>query len=137
MSLYIDRGYTLEQAKSAGVSELESWYGGKVLDVFDSPALGAPHRYYCAESDQLRMINGKISNTSASLVCGVIPAEPDTDPVYEWCIHTSTKSGKVHTDYVQFTKEVSLTYVSAKSTIANATTVQQIDDLLVSLGAIV
>lgn len=129
MGIYADRGIPFESAKGACAIEIEQWYGGKALDVFDSSATGVLRRYYCAEPDQLRMINGKVSNTSVSLMCGVVPADPDTDPAYEWVLHTSTEAGKVHTDYVQFTKEIAVQYLAFKAQLAATTTLEQVDAL--------
>ena len=127
MGFYTDRGYTLEQAKNACAGEIESWYGGKVLDVFDSSATGVARRYFCSEADQLRMVNGRVSNTSVQLMCGVIPADAELDPSYDWLTHSASEAGKVHTDYVQFTKTASEKYQSLKQQLAATTTVEQVD----------
>lgn len=130
MGLYADRGYDLETAKSLALMELDVWYGGAVLDVFDCNVLGPVHRYYCAESDQLRMLNGKVSNVSMALMCGPVPSEPDVDPVYAWTEHTSVECGKVHTAYVNFSKDASGRYSLWKAAIASATTVEAVDTVL-------
>lgn len=132
MGLYADRGYTLEQAKDLALIELDVWYGGAVLDVFDCNVLGTMHRYYCSEADQLRMLNGKVSNVSIALMCGPVPAQPDSDPVYDWKEHTSVECGKVHTAYVNFAKDASGNYSLWKSQINSATTVDAIDNILVA-----
>lgn len=129
MGIYEDRGNTIEQAKENCQIELDVWYGGRVLDVFDCDVLGAPYRYYCAEADQLRMLNSKVANVSGPLMCGLIPAEPDTDPVYAWREHTSTESGKVHSAYVQFSKATALQYGTYKQRIASATTLTELNVL--------
>ena len=129
--MYAERGYSLEQAKNAALIELDVWYGNAVLDVFDCSVLGANHRYYCSEADQLRMLNGKVSNVSMSLMCGLVPAEPDSDPIYDWREHTSTECGKVHTAYVQFSKEASGKYSQWKASINAATTVEEVDTVLI------
>lgn len=128
--MYQERGYTLDQAQAAALIELDVWYGNKVLDVFDCDVLGTMHRYYCSESDQLRMLNGKVSNVSMSLMCGQVPAEPDTDPAYDWKDHTSTECGKVHTAYVTFSKDAAAKYTTWKQQIKSAATVEQIDAIL-------
>jgi len=133
MGIYTERGYTLQDAKNACASEIESWYGGKVLDVFKSSALGSSYTYYCAEADQLRMINGKVSNTSVQLICGPTPANPNIDPVYDWKLHTSTEAGKVHTDYVQFSKDVAVQYQTFKQQLAAATSVEAVETIFYSL----
>ena len=133
MGYYTQQGYSLETAKQVGLQELVNWHAGKALDVFDCDALGQLHRYYCSESDQLRMINGKIANVSVELVCGLVPSIPDTDPIYDRVSHTSTQAGKVHTDYVQFSKDIDLAYAQYKEQISNATSVEAIETLLVSL----
>jgi hypothetical protein len=133
MGIYTERNYSLEDAKNACAPEIESWYGNKVLDVFDSSALGPTYRYYCSEADQLRMINGRVSNTSISLICGLVPTQPDVDPVYDWLEHSSTEAGKVHTDYVQFSKATSTLYASLKQQLANATTVEQVETIFYQL----
>jgi hypothetical protein len=127
MGFIVDRGYDLETAKVMAINELDVWYGGVVLDVFDCNVMGAPHRYYCSEADQLRMLNGKVSNVSMALMCGPVPAQADTDPVYQWTDHTSTECGKVHTDYVQFTKNIAVQFEAYKVQINAATTVSQVD----------
>lgn len=124
---YEDRGYTLEEAKNSCLGEIESWYGGKTLDVFDSAATGVARRYFCAESDQLRMVNGRVSNTSMTLMCGVVPADPELDPTYDWLLHSAAECGKVHTDYVQFSKNASALRTQYISEVNAATTVQQVD----------
>jgi hypothetical protein len=130
MGLIADRGYDLETAKVMAINELDVWYGGVVLDVFDCNVMGAPHRYYCSEADQLRMLNGKVSNVSMALMCGPVPAQADTDPVYQWTDHTSTECGKVHTAYVNFSKEASGKYASWKSRINASTTIEQVEAVL-------
>lgn len=133
MGLYIDRGYDLESAKNACGMEIQNWHDARVLDVFDCNVLGAPYRYYCSEADQLRMINGKVANTSVQLICGAVPSNPGTDPVYDWVLHTSTEAGKVHTDYVQFSKDVALQYQAFKAQLAAATTVEQVEAVFYAL----
>lgn len=133
MGFYGDRNYTLEGAKTSCEIEIESWYGGKALDVFDSVATGIARRYYCSEADQLRMINGKVANTSVSLMCGVIPAEPDTDPTYEWLLHSGAEAGKLHTDYVQFTKAISVEYSRLRTLLAGCKTVAEVDAVFAQL----
>lgn len=130
MGFLVERGYDVEASRGLAFIELDVWYGGAVLDVFDSNVLGEMHRYYCAESDQLRMINGKVSNVSMTLMCGVVPAEPDTDPIYEWKEHTSTECGKVHTAYVAFSKEASGKYAMWKSRIKAALTTAEVETVL-------
>lgn len=133
MGIYTDRGYTLEEAKQGCAAEIESWYGGKALDVFDSSATGQNRRYYCDEASQLRMVNGRVRNTSVTLMCGLAPAQADQDPSYEWVMHTSTECGKVHTDYVQFTKDIATQYQNYKTQLASATTVAQVDAIVSAL----
>lgn len=135
MGLYIDRGYDLETAKIACGMEIENWYGGEVLDVFDCDVLGQPTRYYCAEADQLRMINGKVSNTSVQLICGTVPADTDSDPAFDWVMHTATEAGKVHSAYVQFTKNAALRYQSFKQQLAACVTVEQVEAVYAQLIA--
>lgn len=130
MGLYTDRGLTLEQARDAALIELDVWYGGAVLDTFDCNELGTMHRYYCAEADQLRMLNGKVSNVSMTLICGEVPAQPDQDPLYDWKEHTSAECGKVHTAYVNFSKAEAEKYSAWKTQLNAATTVPQIDGIL-------
>lgn len=130
MGFLVDRGYDLETSKSVALAELDVWYGGVVLDVFDCDILGSMHRYYCSEADQLRMLNGKVSNVSMTLMCGAVPAEPDTDPIYEWKEHTSTECGKVHTAYVTFAKDAAGKYASWKSRINSATTPAAVEVVL-------
>lgn len=129
MGFYTERGYTLQQAKDHCGTELESWYGGKVLDVFDSSATGVLRRYQCSEADQLRMVNGRVSNTSVTLMCGVVPAQPGQDPEYVWVAHSAAEAGKVHTDYVQFSKAVAEQYATLKDQVAAATTIPELDAL--------
>lgn len=133
MGIYTERNYTLEDAKNACAPEIESWYGNKVLDVFDSSALGPNYRYYCSEADQLRMVNGRVANTSINLMCGLVPSQPDTDPVYDWLEHTSTEAGKVHTDYVQFSKDIAELYTLLKQELASATTLEQVEAIFYQL----
>lgn len=129
MGFYSDRGYTLEEAKNSCLGEIETWYGGKTLDVFDSTATGLNRRYYCAEADQLRMVNGRVSNTSMNLMCGLVPPQVDQDPVYDWLLHTASECGKVHTDYVQFSKAASLQRTNLIAQVNAATTVEEVDAL--------
>ncbi len=133
MGMYTDRGYDLNTAKGACAGEIETWYGGKTLDVFDSSATGIARRYYCAESDQLRMVNGRVSNTSIELICGEIPSDLEADPVYSWLTHSAAEAGKVHTDYVQFVKAITTKYQSLKLQLAAATTVVAVDLVLAQL----
>jgi hypothetical protein len=130
MGILVDRGYDLETAKGVALVELDVWYGGAVLDTFDCNVLGPMHRYYCSESDQLRMINGKVSNVSMTLMCGTVPTEPDTDPTYEWKEHTSTECGKVHTAYVTFSRDASAQYASWKSRINSATSTAAVETVM-------
>ncbi len=134
MGFYTNRGYTLDDAKNACGMEIEAWYGNAVLDVFDSSVLGQPHRYYCAEADQLRMINGKVSNTSVQLICGLIPADPESDPVYDWVIHSAVEAGKVHSEYVAFTKTAALRFQSLKQRLAACTTVEEVEVIFYELN---
>lgn len=129
MHFYSERGYSLEDAKIQCLSELENWFGGKVLDVFDSSATGVKRRYWCSEADQLRMLNSKVSNTATTLMCGTVNLnDPTADPEdFDWVMHSSADVGKVHTDYVQFSKKASEDYSSYKNRINTATTVSQID----------
>ncbi len=131
MGIYTQRGYTLEDAKNACISEIEAWYGGKVLDVFTSTALGPAHSYQCSEADQLRMINGRVSNTSVQLMCGAIG--PDGQVSYDWKVHTAAEAGKIHTDYVQFTKDIATQYQTYKARLASATTIEQIEAIFYEL----
>ncbi len=124
---YEGRGYTLEEAKASCLGEIESWYGGKTLDVFESTATGVNRRYYCAESDQLRMVNGRVSNTSMTLMCGIVPSVPDQDPAYDWLVHSAAECGKVHTDYVQFSKSTTLLRTQYINEVNASTTVQEVD----------
>ena len=133
MGIYIDRGYSLSDAKNSCSMELDAWLGGKTLDVFDSSATSVKRRYYCSEADQLRMINGRVSNTSIALMCGIVPAALDEDPVYDWLTHSAAEAGKVHTDYVQFTKDVSALYITLKQQLASATTVEQVEAIFYQL----
>jgi hypothetical protein len=133
MGLYTDRGYNLDDAKNACGMEIENWYGSKVLDVFDSSVLGQPMRYYCSESDQLRMVNGKVSNTAVPLICGAVPLDPDSDPVYDWVTHTGTEAGKVHSDYMQFSKTVTAQYQAFKQQLTACTTVESVEALYAQL----
>lgn len=136
MGFYSDRpGITLQQALDGMSGEIESWYGGHVLDVFDNNTLGVMHRYYCSEADQLRMINGKVSNVSMTLMCGPVPAALDEDPVYQWINHSSTECGKVHTAYVTFTKEASTLYQNFKQRLPLCTTIAQVDALFDEMNA--
>ena len=133
MGIYTERNYTLEDAKNACAPEIESWYGNKVLDVFDSSALGPTYRYYCSEADQLRMINGRVSNTSVDLMCGIVPAQADSDPQYNWIEHSSTEAGKVHTDYVRFSRDIASLYGLLKQELVAATTVEQVEQIFYQL----
>lgn len=133
MGMYTDRGYDLATAKGACAGEIETWYGGKTLDVFDCSATGVSRRYHCAESDQLRMVNGRVSNTSIELMCGEIPADPEQDPAYSWLTHSAAEAGKVHTDYVQFVKSITTKYQAMKVQLAAATTVLAVDAVLAQL----
>lgn len=130
MGILVERGYDLETAKGVAMVELDVWYGGAVLDVFDCDVLGTMHRYYCSESDQLRMLNGKVSNVSQTLMCGQVVAGSDSDPVYDWKEHTSTECGKVHTAYVNFSKTAAANYAGWKQQIANATTVADVETIM-------
>ena len=131
--MYTDRGYDLPTAKGACAGEIETWYGGKTLDTFDCSATGISRRYYCSEADQLRMVNGRVANTSIELMCGVIPAQLDTDPNYDWLTHSAAEAGKVHTDYVQFVKSLSTLYQALKAQLAATTTVLAVDAVLAQL----
>lgn len=130
MGILVERGYDLETAKGVAMVELDVWYGGAVLDVFDCDVLGAMHRYYCSESDQLRMLNGKVSNVSMALMAGAVVAGSDSDPVYEWKEHTSTECGKVHTAYVNFSKDAAAKYGNWKSQINSAATVADVETIM-------
>ena len=134
MGLYTERGYTLEQARNSIEGEILSWYGGAALDTFDCNVLGVLHRYECNEAAQLRFINGKDSNSPISLACGVVPADPEADPVWTLKTHTATECGKVHTAYTQFASSIDLQRVVYLQQAAAATTVAQIDDLLAQLN---
>ena len=133
MGIYIDRGYDVQTSKYACATELDAWLGGKTLDVFDSSATGIKRRYYCSEADQLRMVNGRVANTAVSLMCGAVPVALDEDPVYDWLTHSAAESGKVHTDYVQFTKDVSALYLTLKQQLVSATTVEQVEAIFYQL----
>lgn len=134
MGFYTDRGYSLQQAKDTCLLEVESWYGGKVLDVFDTDqGLNSLYRYECNEAAQLRMVNGKISNTSVQLMCGPVPQDPETDPNYSWVTHTSVEAGKVHTAYMNFTQSITTQYNNYKTQVNNATTVAEVDAVFFSL----
>ncbi len=132
MGIYLDRGYTLQDAKNSCASEIESWYGGKVLDVFPCSALGATYSYCCSEADQLRMINGRVSNTSVQLMCGLVGT--DGEVTYDWKLHSAAEAGKVHTDYVQFTKDVASLYQQYKARLAAATTVEQCEAIFYEMN---
>ena len=127
MGFYADRGVTFESARDACKIEVDTWYGGKVLDVFDSSATGTLRRYYCSEADQLRMINGRLSNSGAELMCGVPPADSDADPVYSWLQHTSSEAGKVHSDYVAFSKSSGEQRKAWLARLDAATTLAEVD----------
>lgn len=133
MGFYTERQYSLDDSKNHCLIEIESWYGGKVLDVFDSSATGVNRRYYCAESDQLRMVNGKIANVSMTLMCGVVPADPNQDPVWDWLNHSSTECGKVHTDYVQFSKAASEQRLGMIASVNSATTLAELDAIFATM----
>lgn len=134
MGLYLERGYTLQEARDAINAEIISWYSGAALDTFDCSVLGVPHRYECSESAQLRFINGKVSNSPVALMCanlqGVLPGE---DPVWALKSHTATECGKVHTAYTQFSSSIDLQYAGFKQQAAAATTVEQIEQILFTL----
>ncbi len=126
MGVYADRGYDVETARMVCGGEIETWYGNKTLDVFDSAATGIKRRYYCSESEQLRMVNGRVSNTSMELMCGVPDASNEVS-VFDWLTHSASECGKVHTDYVQFVKAIASKYQSLKVQLAAATTVLEVD----------
>lgn len=130
MGLYIDRGYTLAEAKTALLIEIDTWYGGATLDTFDCNVLGSLYRYECNEGAQLRMISGKVSNQPIPLICGQVPAQPDADPAWDWLVHTATECGKVHTAYTQFISDSSLKYTNYKTAANAATTVAAIETVL-------
>lgn len=132
MGFYTDRGYSLEVAKTACAGEIETWYGGKTLDVFTSPATGISRSYYCDEASQLRMVNGRVSNTAIDLMCGTFN-EVGEVPTYDWLTHSAAEAGKVHTDYVQFTKALSTKYQSLKVQLAACTTVAEVDAVFAQL----
>jgi hypothetical protein len=134
MGLYAERGYDLAEAKNAMSLEIEAWYGGATLDVFDCAVLGGVmHRYECNEAAQLRMISGKVSNQQITLMCGVVPADPETDPVWGWKAHTATECGKVHTDYTKFVADAATNYIALKSQLNACTTVLQVDAMFAAL----
>lgn len=133
MGLYTERGYTLEQARNSVEGEILSWYGGAALDTFDCNVLGPMYRYECNEAAQLRFINGKVSNSPIMLTCGVVPVDPEADPVWGLKNHTATECGKVHTAYTEFASSIDLRLSQLRQQAAAATTVAQIDLLLASL----
>lgn len=136
MGLYTDRGYNLVEAKQVMLMEIESWYGNATLDTFDSSVLGAPHRYYCSEADQLRFINGKVANVTCELMCGLIHADPSEAIEYVWVPHTSSECGKLQTEYVQFTKTASAARLTLIAQTGAATTVAAVDAIFDSLQTI-
>jgi hypothetical protein len=127
MGLYTERGYTIEEAKQAMLGEIETWYGGATLDTFDCNVLGTMHRYECNEAAQLRMINGKVSNQPITLMCGQVPADPESDPVWGWLSHSAAECGKVHTAYTQFIASSAVRYQELKAQAEACTTVAEID----------
>lgn len=130
MGIYANRNYTIDDARNSVLAEIESWYGNAVLDTFDCNVLGAAYRYYCAESDQLRMLNGRTANVTQALMCGRVPAVPDAALFYEWVDHTSAECGKVHTAYVAFTKDAATRYQALKARAAATTTVAECEIIL-------
>lgn len=136
MGLYTDRGYTLEQAKASLLGEIDTWYGGATLDTFDCNVLGSMYRYECHEAAQLKMVNGKISNTSVPLFCGQVPQDPEADPTYDWVVHTSVEAGKIHSAYVAFTQAATTAYHQLKTQANAVTTVAEADTILESLATI-
>ena len=133
MGFYTDRGDSVADAKNACGLEIESWYGGATLDVFDCNVVGTMYRYYCSEADQLRFINGKVSNLPIALMCGPVPAQADQDPVYAWKQHTAVECGKVHNAYLEFTKATSAEYRNFLTQLAAATTVAEVDVIFAAL----
>ena len=130
MGMYIDRGYDLATAKMVMLGEIEAWYGGATLDTFDCNILGSVYRYECNEGAQLRMISGKVSNQPITLICGQVPAEPDTDPTWGWLEHTATECGKVHTAYAQFMASSAVNYTNYKAAANAATSVAAVEAVL-------
>ena len=133
MGLYIDRGYSMVDARNALLQEIESWYGGATLDTFDCNSLGSMYRYECNEAAQLRMLSGKMSNQPVTLICGQVPAEPDTDPVWGWLEHTATECGKVQTAYAQFMSSSAVKYTNYKMAANAAVTVADVEVVLLQL----
>lgn len=127
MGIYEERNSTLDEAKKNCLIELEVWYGGRVLDTFDCDVLGTMHRYQCTESDQLRMINGKVSGIAMPLMCGLIISADD--PAYDLLEHTAEQCGLVHTAYVNFSKAVSTQYANYRQRINTATALAELSTL--------
>jgi hypothetical protein len=71
-----------------------------------------------------------VANIQNTLYCGEVPAQPDIDPVYSWKIHTSAECGKVHTAYLNFTKDIDAQYAALKAQIIAATTVVEVEAAL-------
>ncbi len=126
MGVYIDRGYTIEEARQSALHEIESWYGGATLDTFDCAVLGPVYRYECDEAAQLRFLNGKTGNQPIQLKCGPVLA-PDQDPEWVWLQHTATECGKVHTAYLAFSADAALLYSQYKATVPTLNTVQAVE----------
>lgn len=135
MGMYVDRGLSLEDAKLSGTYELEAWFSNRALSTFDCNSIGVMYRYECHEAAQLRMLNGRVSNTAVTLWCGPVPANPEEDVVFGWNSHTSAECGKVHTAYLNFVKDTEAFFNAKKSEINAATTVQAVDDIIAQIYA--
>lgn len=136
MGFFSDRGCSLEEAKYVCLIEIDQWLGGKTLDTFDSSVLGPQHRYCCAESDQLRFINGKVANTVIDLMCGPV-LSPDTDPIYAFKAHTSSECGKLQAEYVLFIKAASLAAKNFRDQVFAAATIAEVDTIFEAMNALV
>lgn len=132
---YVASGYTLEEAIRLGLGEIEIQYSAKINDVFDSYALGTPHRYYCTQDHVMNIINASVAgrdlHESTPLMCSQLPM---SDPeVYNWIIHDYRSAQLVYADYVKFKNQFWDWYQNKKIEFQQCTTVEACDAYIDSL----
>jgi hypothetical protein len=126
---YVTSGFTLEEAHRLGLTEIENKYSAKINDVFDSYALGTPHRYYCTEEHIINIINASVAgrdlHESTPLMCAPLPlGDPE---IYNWVIHDYRSAQSVYYDYVQFKNQFWTWYQNTKVAFLQCTTVEACD----------
>jgi TRAP-type mannitol/chloroaromatic compound transport system substrate-binding protein len=126
---YVTNGYDLATAKNLAFGEIENIYQSKIADVFDSNALGAPHRYYCTYEHQMNILNAAVAakqlRESSVLMCSPLPlADPE---VYNWISHGYQAAQGVYEDYVTFKNQYWDWYQTNRNAVQQLTTVEEVD----------